>query len=118
MDISDIQRQSSKVYVPGSNYINKRKGRKAKMLGSPDRSKVFDIDKSKFENGDESDSLLSESELDDMLMRSYVDPSLMGFKLDQSNIVGSTPNIFSRDKTNYSSINPKKNMNTIEMTKQ
>lgn len=74
MNISDIQRQSSKVYVPGSNFINKRKSRKAKMIESQDESKIFENDKSKLERGEDSDSLLSESELDNMLMKSFIDP--------------------------------------------
>jgi hypothetical protein len=67
LDMADVRRSSTKKYVPGASFLNKKKAKsnrkdKSKNSVSPLESNLKSVA--------ESDSLLSESELDDILMQS------------------------------------------------
>jgi len=60
IEIEDIRRQSSKVYVPGSSLRNYKKNKANRVTpGNASDKKVVET---------ESDSIISESELDDMML--------------------------------------------------
>lgn len=66
LDMADVRRSSSKKYVPGASFLNKKK---AKSNRKDNKNSVSPL-KSNLKSVAESDSLLSESELDDILMQS------------------------------------------------